>query len=160
MFEVFFHARARKFWNRLNSRRQQQIGRIVDRLRSDPASVPNLAPLHGELEGLHRVRVGDYRLVIEIDVQRKVVIVLAIGPRGDICKVRVHPVRQRSRRTLFVNARGPPLRSVAAVSSIHAPSLPFERRRPGGYGGTFYGVLGGGPNQAQVAYSTTSNRVG
>lgn len=41
-------------------------------------------PLRGDLDGLWRYRVGDYRILCEIHDQQLVVLALAIGHRRDI----------------------------------------------------------------------------
>jgi len=40
-------------------------------------------PLRGDLAGCRRIRIGDHRIVYEIDPRRRRVIILAIGPRRD-----------------------------------------------------------------------------
>jgi mRNA-degrading endonuclease RelE of RelBE toxin-antitoxin system len=42
--------------------------------------------LRGELEGLFSLRIGGMRAVYGVDADKKVVVVLAIGQRGDIYK--------------------------------------------------------------------------
>ena len=46
-----------------------------------PAPAPNksIAPLRGELSGLHRLRVGDYRVIIELDTAQGYLLVHAIA---------------------------------------------------------------------------------
>jgi len=41
-------------------------------------------PLRGDLNGLWRYRVGDYRIICEIQEQKLIVLALAIGHRRDI----------------------------------------------------------------------------
>jgi mRNA interferase RelE/StbE len=41
-------------------------------------------PLQGEKKGLWRYRVGDYRLICDVQDDRMVVLVLAVGDRKDI----------------------------------------------------------------------------
>jgi mRNA interferase RelE/StbE len=48
----------------------------------DPAAV--CKPLSGPLAGLWRYRIGDYRVTLDIDRGRVVIIALDIGHRGDI----------------------------------------------------------------------------
>jgi mRNA interferase RelE/StbE len=86
MFEILFHSRAQKSYNRLDAKRQRQINRTLESLRRDPLRARNVAPLRGELAGLHRIRIGDSRIVIEIQSTERLIIVLAIGSRGDIYK--------------------------------------------------------------------------
>jgi len=41
-------------------------------------------PLHGDKKGLWRYRVGDYRLICDIQDQRVTVLLLALGHRKEI----------------------------------------------------------------------------
>jgi len=53
----------------------------LERLKSKPHSGKRL---RGELEGLFSLRIGGMRAVYGLDIKKNVVVVLAIGPRGDI----------------------------------------------------------------------------
>jgi mRNA interferase RelE/StbE len=86
MFRVLLHARAEKVFARLDPKRQRQIARAIETLRDDPLHSPGVAALKGELAGLHRLRVGDFRVVYEVEAEANEVFILAIGPRGDIYK--------------------------------------------------------------------------
>lgn len=52
---------------------------VNDRLGVDPKSYGK--PLQKELRGLYRLRVGDYRVIYEIDFQENTVIISAIKHR-------------------------------------------------------------------------------
>jgi len=41
-------------------------------------------PLRGKYEGMYRVRVGAYRIIYQVFDGARKIIVLGIGPRGDI----------------------------------------------------------------------------
>jgi mRNA interferase RelE/StbE len=41
-------------------------------------------PLHGEKRGLWRYRVGDYRLICDIQDEKLIVLVLVVGHRKDV----------------------------------------------------------------------------
>jgi mRNA interferase RelE/StbE len=43
-------------------------------------------PLHGDKKGLWRYRVGDYRLICDIEDERITVLVLEVGHRRDVYK--------------------------------------------------------------------------
>jgi mRNA interferase RelE/StbE len=86
MLEILLHDRARKFLERLDTKTRIRIVRALERTAADPHGSANLSPLHGELSSLHRLRVGDYRVVIELDARTNCLYVHAIGPRGDIYK--------------------------------------------------------------------------
>jgi mRNA interferase RelE/StbE len=75
---------------------QKKVARLDPQLRSrirdfldlriasldDPRSTGH--SLTGELSGLWRYRVGDYRIICDIQDQRVVVLVVEIGHRGDV----------------------------------------------------------------------------
>jgi len=53
-----------------------------EKLESDPFR--HLDPLHGPLKGKWKARAGGLRVIVEVDVDRKRIRVLYIGPRGDV----------------------------------------------------------------------------
>jgi mRNA interferase RelE/StbE len=76
---------AEKRIQKLDRKSQQSI---VDFLRervmsaADPRQFGK--PLHGDKKGLWRYRVGDYRLICDIQDQRVTVLLLALGHRKEI----------------------------------------------------------------------------
>jgi len=86
VFEILLHARAEKAYARLDPKHQRQIGQAIEKLKTNPLGSPGVAALKGEFAGLHRLRVGDYRVVYHVDSEQHRVFILAIGPRGDIYK--------------------------------------------------------------------------
>lgn len=58
----------------------------MEKTAAEPESSPNLSPLQGELSGLYRLRLGDFRVVLEFDRAADRLYVHAIGPRGDVYK--------------------------------------------------------------------------
>jgi mRNA interferase RelE/StbE len=64
---------------------QRSIQRFL-RDRLTPADDPRQwgRPLHGEKRGLWRYRVGDYRLICDIQDEKITVIVLEVGHRKDV----------------------------------------------------------------------------
>jgi len=55
----------------------------LERLKPMPHSGKKL---RGELEGLFSLRIGGMRAVYGVDTKKNIVVVLAIGQRGDIYK--------------------------------------------------------------------------
>lgn len=45
-----------------------------------------MKPLKGQLRGLYRYRIGDYRLIYGIDEAKVLVIAVGLGARGDVYK--------------------------------------------------------------------------
>ncbi|MFH0793564.1 MAG: type II toxin-antitoxin system RelE/ParE family toxin [bacterium] len=64
--------------------------RIVDRIKrlaANPQSL-RLAPLKGELSGLYKLRVGDYRVLYEIIHDEQLIMIHVIGHRREIYRKR------------------------------------------------------------------------
>ncbi|HEX4786183.1 MAG TPA: type II toxin-antitoxin system RelE/ParE family toxin [Candidatus Sulfotelmatobacter sp.] len=68
------------------SRSPQKIIQRFLRERLMPAENPRQwgKPLHGEKRSLWRYRVGDYRLICDIQDERLVVLLLEVGHRKDV----------------------------------------------------------------------------
>ena len=64
--------------------------RIVERIHWLVASLDAIKPevLTGDLTGLHKLRVGDYRVIYEILHQEHVIVIHAIGHRRDVYRKR------------------------------------------------------------------------
>ena len=83
-YEVILRKQPTKCLDKLDEKTKRLFRRAFEGLEETPFEVSG--PLHGEFEGLRKVPVGNRRIVIFIDVTRKRVEVLEIGPRGDIYK--------------------------------------------------------------------------
>lgn len=76
---------AEKQIQKLNRKAQQAIVRFLRervQLAKDPRTWGK--PLRGEKRGLWRYRVGDYRLICDIQDEKIAVLVLAVGHRKDV----------------------------------------------------------------------------
>jgi len=72
------------------SRLDKQTGlRIVRRIRWLAENLGTIRPiaLKGDLAGLYKLRVGDYRVVYEILHNEEVIVVHLIGHRGEIYQI-------------------------------------------------------------------------
>jgi mRNA interferase RelE/StbE len=76
---------AEKQIQKLNRAAQESIIRFL-RERVQAADNPRQwgKPLHGDKGGLWRYRVGDYRLICDIQDERSTVLVLRVGHRKDV----------------------------------------------------------------------------
>ena len=76
---------AEKQIQKLNRTAQESIVRFL-RERVQAADNPRQwgKPLHGDKGGLWRYRVGDYRLICEIQDERVTVLVVRVGHRKDV----------------------------------------------------------------------------
>jgi mRNA interferase RelE/StbE len=76
---------AEKQIQKLDRKAQELIVQFL-RERVAPADNPRQwgKPLHGEKRGLWRYRVGDYRLICDIQDERITVLILTVGHRKDV----------------------------------------------------------------------------
>lgn len=76
---------AQKQIHKLDHKAQEAIIRFL-RERVQPAEDPRQwgKPLRGEKQGLWRYRVGNYRLICDIQDEKITVLVLAVGHRKDV----------------------------------------------------------------------------
>jgi mRNA-degrading endonuclease RelE of RelBE toxin-antitoxin system len=68
-------------WKKPPPAMRRRIIVALERLKSKPHSGKRL---RGELEGLFSLRIGGMRAVYGLDTKKNMVVVLALGPRGDI----------------------------------------------------------------------------
>jgi mRNA interferase RelE/StbE len=86
MYEVKLSKSAIKYYKKCNTKTKRLLNECFKILRSSPLYHVNIKRLHGELEGLYRYRVGDLRVIYKVNEEKVIVIVVAIGSRGDIYK--------------------------------------------------------------------------
>ena len=77
-----------KAFNMLSKIDKPVAKRITDKLTrfSENVEIMNTLPLTGNLSGFYKLKVGAYRVVYEIDHNKKVITVHKIGHRRDIYK--------------------------------------------------------------------------
>ena len=83
MYEVVFGRGAARTLERLTPTMRARVIKGLERAREDPLRAKRL---RGELEGLFSLRIGPMRAVYEVDPDQSVMVVHAIGPRGDVHK--------------------------------------------------------------------------
>jgi mRNA interferase RelE/StbE len=82
-YTVFLAKPAQKFLSRLTDATQRaRFERAIDALAENPRP-PGCQALRG-LRGAFRVRIGDFRILYQIEDDRLLVLVTDIGPRGQI----------------------------------------------------------------------------
>jgi mRNA interferase RelE/StbE len=62
----------------------KKLARCFSQLETDPRHHANIKILKGNLSGLHRFRVGDWRVIYRIDEMHLAVLVLAIAHRSEV----------------------------------------------------------------------------
>ncbi len=77
---VRFERRAEKDFGRLDPPVRHRVAIAVERLAADPGNTTGVRRLAGRPES--RLRVGDWRVLIELDHDTHQIVVLRILPRG------------------------------------------------------------------------------
>lgn len=83
MFEVRLSRRARRYYERVPTDTAARLDRALGSLETNPFGAGDIKPLRG-IPGAYRLRVGDLRIVYEVDREARMVNVLHILPRGDV----------------------------------------------------------------------------
>ena len=81
-FEIIWDTDARKFLRKLDSKIASRIVRKVDFIRDHPQDY--LEPV--KQTNSYKLRVGDYRVIIDIDWEKEIVFVLLVDHRKRIYK--------------------------------------------------------------------------
>ncbi|MDR4499557.1 MAG: type II toxin-antitoxin system RelE/ParE family toxin [Candidatus Scalindua sp.] len=86
MFKIIVHKRALKYLNKLTSFRKTKIKNLLTGLINNPIQREDAKPMLGEWKGYYRIRIGNVRLIFWVDLNKKIIYVDHIGPRGDVYK--------------------------------------------------------------------------
>ncbi len=82
MYEIIFSEKALRFLKKLDKKTKERIFSAIERLRFRPESY--VTKLVGDPG--YRFRVGDYRIIVDIDKGKLIVLILKIGHRKNIYK--------------------------------------------------------------------------
>ncbi len=82
-FSVDYSKQAEKFLEKAEKVLAKRILKKIEELMNEPA-LRGSKPVHGYKEKLYRVRVGDYRILYEIDYQNKKIGIVEIDDRSRI----------------------------------------------------------------------------
>ena len=80
MYEVFFTERASKQLKKLEKNDQERILKALERIRIRPESF--VTKLIGDAG--YKLRVGDYRIILDIVEEKLIILVLMVGHRKNI----------------------------------------------------------------------------
>ena len=83
IWQVDFSKDAFKTYQKLNKGYQKSVNRIL-RLLINKEKV-DIKPVEGEKD-IYRLRVGKYRILLKFLKEEMIILVVKIGPRGDIYK--------------------------------------------------------------------------
>ncbi len=83
MYKIVFKKEAAKSLSKIPSKAAQSIRRKLEAIAANPyGNHPDAKKLQGR-EG-YRLRIGDWRVIYEIQNDRLVILVLKIAPRGEV----------------------------------------------------------------------------
>ena len=80
-YSVRIKASAAKVLSKIATPHRERLIEAIDALKLNPASG---SLLKGELTGLRRIRVGDYRIIFEVQASELIVLVIRIGHRREV----------------------------------------------------------------------------
>ena len=83
MYDIIFSPLAQKKFGKLTKKMQERIIASLKRIRIRPESF--VKKLIG-YDPLYRLRVGDYRVILEIKKNKLIILVVTLGPRKRIYK--------------------------------------------------------------------------
>jgi mRNA interferase RelE/StbE len=87
MYEVLLHPDAQNVYANADKALAKKITRCLQQLEQNPRSQPNIKALKGDLAGLYRYRIGDYRVIYSIEDEIVRVFVVAIAHRSQAYKL-------------------------------------------------------------------------
>ena len=82
MYEVVFSEKAKKQFLKLEKNIQKKIISSLDRIKLRPDAY--VTKLVGDTA--YRLRVGDYRVIMDIDKGKLIILIIKVGHRNDIYK--------------------------------------------------------------------------
>jgi len=84
MYEIVIEKSQKRRYATLDSSMQTRIAETMQELKTipEPTSHPKAKPMRGPQTGLFRVRVGDYRIVVERDMNQ--LKIHKLGERGSV----------------------------------------------------------------------------
>ena len=80
VYQVKLYKKALKSLKKIPSEYQVRIKRILPRLKENPFSL-DLKKLGSPHQTSHRLRIGDYRIFLDIDTETKIIIIVDIKRR-------------------------------------------------------------------------------
>ncbi|MBE0411808.1 MAG: type II toxin-antitoxin system RelE/ParE family toxin [Anaerolineales bacterium] len=82
MYEISLTQEAEQFYKKADLPLTKRLNRCFDLLRQNPFDHPNIKRLRGPLKGYFRFRVGNWRVVYEVDENSQQVIIYLIVHRS------------------------------------------------------------------------------
>jgi mRNA interferase RelE/StbE len=86
MPRLVVHKRAARYLERMDARIKAQLTAKLTDLARNPEAMPGVKPMAGEWARLFRLRHGDLRVIYLHDRANDAIVILHVGPRGDVYK--------------------------------------------------------------------------
>ena len=83
IWQIEFSKQAYKSYKVLQKGYQKKIDKILNLLMTKEKV--DIKPVEGERD-IYRLRVGKYRMLFKVYKEKKIILVVKIGPRGDVYK--------------------------------------------------------------------------
>lgn len=84
MYELRLTRKAEKFYQQVDDLLAKRLNRCVEHLQENPYNHPNIKRLKGSLISCWRYRVGDWRVIYQVDEAQQVITVLLIAHRSEV----------------------------------------------------------------------------
>jgi mRNA interferase RelE/StbE len=86
MHKIILHRNAVKFYRKVNDTLKERVADAFDVIARNPNLDGHIKKLKGDLKHMHRFRMGDLRILYEIDDAQEIVRIKAIEWRGSAYK--------------------------------------------------------------------------
>jgi mRNA interferase RelE/StbE len=86
MHKILFHRNAVKFYRKADDALKERIADAIDVIAKNPHHDSHIKKLKGDLKHMHRFRMGDLRIIYEIDNAQETVWIKTIEWRGSASK--------------------------------------------------------------------------
>lgn len=83
MYEVVLSVQTQKIYASADQVLAKKIARCFEQLEQSPRYHPNIKPLKGDLAGYYRYRIGDHRVIYQVDDETNQVFVSTIVHRRE-----------------------------------------------------------------------------
>ena len=86
MHKILFHRNAAKFYRKADDTLKKRIADAINVIARNPRLDSHIKKLKGDLKHMHRFRMGDIRILYEIDDGQETVWIMTIEWRGSAYK--------------------------------------------------------------------------
>lgn len=83
MYNVVLSTKAEEIYATTDQALAKKVARCFEQLEQNPRFHPNVKPLKGDFAGYYRYRIGDYRVIYQVDDGKNQVMVTTIAHRRE-----------------------------------------------------------------------------